>query len=211
MGSVFSVRALRSPVKSFAEQSPLGPAPIEKPESEGAMASNKSRECDPGLKRAWPIMFHEGVKPDIVDAANVTAVAYYKMAIQGTARLKKTDGTRAKHIVDAFNAVRLPGDSDVLANKEEPVELHAMVDLLQDRVIGRFMQAYAAKSQPVPAHLIGFNALKFNSIADRLKKMEAFHGGITINFGNPLTPDEIGKLPLNPKKHKLKSKKPKTA
>jgi hypothetical protein len=84
-------------------------------------------------------MFHGGnVQPEVIDCANVTAVNYYKMTVEGTARLKKTDGTRAKHIKDAFHAVRLPADIEVL-NQKDPVQVHRTIQVLQDRVIGRFI------------------------------------------------------------------------
>ena len=38
----------------------------------------------------------------------MSALAYYKMHLAGTDNVSKSDRTRAKHIVDAFNAVRLP-------------------------------------------------------------------------------------------------------
>jgi hypothetical protein len=215
MGNLMSGRAMRSPAKPAVESSPLNVAPAASLTHSDEVATNKSQGCDPGQHEIinppiqWPIMFHGGnVQPDTIDGANVTAVEYYKMAVEGTARLKKTDGTRAKHIKDAFNAVRLPADIEVL-NKKDPVQVHATVTVLQDRVIGRFIQIYRKLEAEVSNHLLNFQPFKFNSIADRLNKLEKIKSGTITEFGNPLTASQILELPMNPKKaaHANKKKK----
>jgi hypothetical protein len=196
---------MRSPAKAVAESSPLHAPSAPSPKLTDALASNKSQGCDPvpvanKKPTMWPIMFHGfNAGPDIIDCSNVTAVGFYKMSLEGNARLKKTDGTRAKHIKDAFNAVRLPADMDVL-NQKDPVQVHATIDVLQDRVIARFAQVYQALGETVPKHVLDFKPFKFNSINDRLKKLEKIKAGTTTQFGNPLTGDEVLNLPTNPNK-----------